>query len=193
MLESKTYSSEALLVQSLQMGNEDAFQILVQQYHESMLRIAAAIVHEMSAAEDVVQETWLAVIKAIRNFEGRSTIKTWLFSIVMNRARSYVKREQRRTSHVKISLDSQEGTVSEFVMPHQEAYPETIAETHEFQHVISQTIDHLPQNQRNVVRLRDLHGLSAAEVSQQLGISDVNQRVLLHRARKQMRTKLTDY
>ena len=158
-----------------------------------MLRLAAAIVHEMSAAEDVVQETWLAVVKAIRNFEGRSTIKTWLFSIVINRARSYLKREQRHLYHVKISLDAQESAASEFTMPQHGAYPEALAEIHEFQQTISQTIDLLPRNQQNVVRLRDLDGFSAAEVSQRLGISDANQRVLLHRARKQMRTKLMSY
>ncbi len=83
--------------------------------------------------------------------------------------------------------------MSEFMMSQIDAQPESIAVIHEFQQILSQTIDLLPQTQQNVVRLRHLDGFSAAEVSQQLGISDINQRVLLHRARKQMRTKLISY
>jgi RNA polymerase sigma-70 factor (ECF subfamily) len=191
MFDSQAYSSEALLVQSLQMGNEDAFQMLVQQYNESMFRLAIAIVHEMSAAEDVVQETWLAVVKAIHNFEGRSTIKTWLFSIVMNRARTYLNRERRHTYRSVINLDASDGENSHFVMPQGEVHPETIADMHEFQQTLLHLIELLPQNQQRVIRLRDVDGFSPAEVSQQLGITDANQRVLLHRARKQVRSKLS--
>ena len=193
MLMSTSNLPETLFVKRLQAGDEEAFQLLVQQYHESMVRLAAVIVPEMSLAEDVVQETWLAVLKAIRNFEGRSTIKTWLFSIVINRARTHLKREQRHAYRSKVRLDAKEGIMSEFMMSQMDAQPETIAVIHEFQQIISQTIDLLPQTQQSVVRLRHLDGFSAAEVSQQLGISDINQRVLLHRARKQMRTKLISY
>jgi RNA polymerase sigma-70 factor (ECF subfamily) len=193
MLTTQPNIPEALFVKRLQVGDEEAFQLLVQQYHASMVRLAAVIVSEMSVAEDVVQETWLAVLKAIRHFEGRSTIKTWLFSIVMNRAKTYLKREQRHAYRSVLSLDTPEGSASEFVMPQIDAYPETIADIHEFQQTLSQTIDLLPRNQQNVIRLRHLDGFSAAEVSQQLGISDVYQRVLLHRARKQMRAKLMSY
>ena len=190
-----TYTNipEAIFVKRLQAGDEEAFRLLVQQYHQSMVRLASVIVCEMWIAEDVVQETWLAVLKAIHNFEGRSTIKTWLFSIVINRARTYLKREQRHAYRSKVSLDAQEGTVPEFMVLQMDAHPETIAVNHELQYIVSKTIELLPQTQQIVVRLRHLDGFSAAEVSQQLGISDINQRVLLHRARKQMRTKLLSY
>ena len=184
---------ESLFVKRLQAGDEEAFRLLVQEYNESMLRLAAIIVPEMALAEDVVQETWLAVLKAIRRFEGRSTIKTWLFSIVMNRARTYLKREQRHAYRSVMSLDAKEDDISAIIMPQVDAYPETIADIHEFQQTLLETIDSLPKNQQHVIRLRDLDGFSAAEVSKQLGISDANQRVLLHRARKQMRMQLMSY
>jgi RNA polymerase sigma-70 factor, ECF subfamily len=185
--------AESLFIKRLQAGDEEAFRLLVQQYHVSMIRLASVIVPDVAIAEDVVQETWLAAFKAIRHFEGRSTIKTWLFSIVMNRAKTHLKRERRHAYRSVINLDAKEHAVSELMTSHVDTQPETIAVTHEFQQIILQTIDLLPPNQQSIVRLRDLDGFSSIEVSKCLGISDGNQRVLLHRARKQMRTKLMSY
>jgi RNA polymerase sigma-70 factor (ECF subfamily) len=185
--------AESLFIKRLQAGDEEAFRLLVQQYHVSMIRLASVIVPDVAIAEDVVQETWLAAFKAIRHFEERSTIKTWLFSIVVNRAKTHLKRERRHTYRFVINLDAKEHAVSELMTSHVDIQPETIAVTHEFQQIILQTIDLLQPNQQSVVRLRDLDGFSSIEVSKCLGISDGNQRVLLHRARKQMRTKLMSY
>ncbi len=185
-----TNRCESVFIKRLQSGDEEAFQHLVQEYHEVLIRLAVVIVPEMSIAEDVVQETWLAVLKGIRNFEGRSTIKTWLYSIVMNRAKTQLQRERRHAYRSAISLDDKDGDVSEFIMPPIVSHPETIVDIHDLQQNLSHSIKLLPQNQQNVVRLRHIDGLSAAEVSQKLSISDANQRVLLHRARKQMPMKL---
>ncbi len=194
MLDTRQNSSEPLLVKRLQAGDEEAFRLLVQQYHAAMVRLAVHIVHEIPVAEDVVQETWIAVLKAVRFFEQRSSLKTWLYSIVINRAKSHLKREQRHTYRASMSLDEKEGDVAEYVTSRTAAYPESIADLHAFQQDILAAIDLLPDNQQTIMRLRHLDGLSADEVTQTLGISGVNQRVLLHRARKQMRMKLlSDY
>ena len=190
MFDSRTKLAESLLVKRLQSGDEEAFRVVVQQYHDAMIRLAAHIVHEIAIAEDVVQETWIAVLKAVRHFEQRSSLKTWLFSIVINRAKSYLKREQRHSHRVGVSLDATDTELAETVTSWTVAHPETIADLHAFQADVLEAIDLLPDNQQTIMRLRHLDGLSADEVTSRLGISQVNQRVLLHRARKHMRVQL---
>src|SRR5258706_7504137 len=191
--------ADAALLQRLQDGDESAYVCLLDSYQMMMLRIAAMYVHSPDAAEDVVQETWIGVLQGIRRFEGRSTLKTWIFSILVNRARTRAQREGR---YVPISaleeVDSAGPTVPPerfnpadhdrwphhwSAPPHSwEQVPEDQLLSQETQAVIRQAIARLSVHQREVITLRDIEGLASDEVCNVLGLSETNQRVLLHRA-----------
>jgi RNA polymerase sigma-70 factor (ECF subfamily) len=187
---------DAALVARLRAGDEAAFVSLVQEYHAPLLRLASTFVPFRSVAEEVVQETWLGVVRGIDRFEGRSSLKTWMFRILVNRARTAGVRERRERPVT--------GTYEAAVPPHRFAAGgqwvdppapwtddaedrilarETVAK-------IAELLDELPPSQRRVVVLRDFEGLAAAEVCALLEISEANQRVLLHRGRSRIRNML---
>lgn len=182
-------SDEALLVERLRAGDEDAFAALVREHHGPLLRAAQAVVGRPTVAAEVVQDTWLAVVRGVERFEGRSTLRTWLFHIMLNRARTAAARERRTdTVDTDVIADRFDGSGAWSVPP--EPWSERVDERIVAERLaprVHELIDALPATQRQVVVLRDVEGLSAADVAAMLGITDGNQRVLLHRARARVR------
>ena len=198
-------SDEELLFELLA-GREQAFCELVGRHHRAMVGVAAMYVPS-SVAEEVVQETWLAVLQGVHRFEGRSSLKTWIFRILVNQARSRGVREKRSTpvSSLTAARDEDGAAVGadrfleeghrwagHWVEP-PKPWTDVPAEQlmgAETRAVAEQAMEALPVRQREVIRLRDVEGWSSDEVCEALGISAVNQRVLLHRARSRVRAEL---
>jgi RNA polymerase sigma-70 factor (ECF subfamily) len=187
---------EQELLERLRAGDEAAFSELVRTYQTRLLRLARGFVPNQVVAEEVVQDTWLGVVRGLDRFEGRSSVATWLFTILVNRAKSTGERERR---HWSVG-DLGEGHEA---FEHFDAggawapAPETWAEEAEDRRAAERLaararacLDELPPAQREVVLLRDVEGLDAAQVCSVLGISDANQRVLLHRGRTRVRGAL---
>ncbi|HEV3402533.1 MAG TPA: sigma-70 family RNA polymerase sigma factor [Acidimicrobiales bacterium] len=191
---------DAQLVARLQAGDEAAFEALVRRYHTSLLRLAETMVPSRAVAEEVVQETWLGVVRGVARFEGRSSLRTWLFHILVNRARSTGAREARRApSQVQAewvpAVDpARFGSDGAWVDP-PTPWPDDIDDRLSATALADRVRTHLaelPEQQQQVVILRDIDGLDAAEVCQLLDISEGNQRVLLHRGRSRIRRMLAD-
>jgi RNA polymerase sigma-70 factor, ECF subfamily len=196
------------LVKRLREGDEGAFAELIDSYGATMLRVAQMYVRDRATAEEVVQETWLAVLNGIDRFEERSSLKTWLFRILTNRAKTRGERDGRMvpfSSLAGASLEEDEPSVDpdRFLgpdSPHPGAWaappvgwPQERLLERETLGVIEMAIDQLPEAQREVILLRDVDGWEPMEVSDVLGITDGNQRVLLHRARSKVRAALEKY
>jgi RNA polymerase sigma-70 factor (ECF subfamily) len=181
-------------------------------YYPAMLRIALMYVSSRAVAEDVIQETWLGVLQGIGHFEGRSSLKTWIFRILANTAKTRAQREGRSipfSSLADADADGAEPVVDPDRFfpasdptapntwsspPHSwNGLPEERLLSRETAERIGAAIQALPPAQRAVITLRDVEGWSAEEVCDQLGVSDGNQRVLLHRARGKVRQALEDY
>lgn len=198
---------EQELVAALKEGDEAAFAALVDRYHASLVRLARMYVRDRSVAEEVAQETWLAVLNGIDRFEGRSSLKTWLFRILTNRAKTRGEREARSVPFSSIgdadepavdpdrfqgSGDEHPGGWKQFPTPW-EGDPEERLLAGEARALILDTIEGLPPNQRAVITLRDIEGFDPDDVCNVLDVSDTNQRVLLHRARSKVRRALEEY
>ncbi|HEY6637620.1 MAG TPA: RNA polymerase sigma factor [Solirubrobacterales bacterium] len=196
------------LVQRLRDGDESAFAELIDRYGAMMLRVAQMYVRDRATAEEVVQETWLAVLNGIDRFEGRSSLKTWLFRILTNRAKTRGARDGRMVPFSSLAggnTEADEPAVDpdRFLgpdSPHPGAWaappvgwPQERLLERETLGVIAMAIDMLPEAQREVILLRDVDGWEPMEVSDVLGITDGNQRVLLHRARSKVRAALEEY
>lgn len=188
--------ADADLVVRLRAGDEEAFASLVERYHPSLLRLAETMVPSRAIAEEVVQETWLGVLRGIGRFEGRSSLRTWLFHILVNRARTTGVREKRRapafTEWIPAVEPSRFGKDGAWLDP-PTPWPDDVDDRLAAQVLADRVrarLSQLPDLQRQVVTLRDLEGLSAAEVCELLGITDANQRVLLHRGRSRIRSML---
>jgi len=191
------------LVAALREGDEAAFLAVVRRHHPSMVRVARAFVASDAVAEEVVQEAWLGVLDGIGQFEGRSSLRSWLFSIVANRARSRAAREARSAPFSSWDEPDEEPAVdSSRFLPQDhprwpghwssppERWPEEKLLLRETLDLAREAIAALPEAQRQVIILRDVEGCDAEEVCQALGVSDGNQRVLLHRARSKVRAML---
>jgi RNA polymerase sigma-70 factor (ECF subfamily) len=180
------------LLDALRSGDESAFTSLVSRYHPRLLRFAESMVPSRAVAEEVVQDTWLAVVRGVDRFEGRSSFKTWLFHILLNRARTTAGREHRSTLLPEGDLDDRfDGTGAWATPPtpwSDQVDDRLVAER--LAHRVKEILPTLPDGQREVVVLRDIEELPAAEVSELLGLSDGNQRVLLHRARARIREQI---
>ena len=195
-------SDDAALVTALRAGDEAAFATLIDRYYATMLRVARMYVATKEAAEDVVSETLLGVIQGIDRFEGRSSLKTWLFRILVNRAKTRGQREARSRPFSSLAgeLEADEPAVDpdrfrtdgSWATP-PSAVPEDEVLAAEVGEHLMAAIDALPPAQRTVITLRDVEGLSGSEVSSLLEISEANQRVLLHRARSKVRAALERY
>lgn len=190
--------SDEDLVRRLRAGDESAFSEVINAYHPSMVRLAMSFVPSRAVAEDVAQDTWLAVLRGIDNFEGRSSLKTWIFHILANRARSTGVREQRSLAvdlGDEASVDrrrfDEKGAWSDPPAPWSDEIVERLS-SGPFLAQVQEAISRLPDAQRAVVTLRDLDGLSSKEVCDVLGISEANQRVLLHRGRSRIRAIFED-
>jgi RNA polymerase sigma-70 factor, ECF subfamily len=186
---------DAEVLRRLRAGDEEAFVALVERYNGSMLRLAASFVPNSAVAEEVVQDTWLAVLRGLARFEGRSSLRTWMFTILVNRARTTGVREQRTVPIgdagpvVDASRFGPDGAWSAPPEHWIEEAEERI-EAGKLTGLLRTAIDGLPARQREVVLLRDVEGLSGAEVCSVLAISEANQRVLLHRGRGKLRQVL---
>jgi RNA polymerase sigma-70 factor (ECF subfamily) len=179
------------LLSRLRNGDEEAFVMLVARYHESMLRLARSIVSSEAVAEEAVQDTWLGVVRGIERFEGRSSFKTWLFRILVNRARSAGAREQRHAlvESAHVVDPTRFDTHGQWADPLEQWAQESDdrLEAAIWAPILKSALDELPPRQRTVIVLRDVEGLSSDEVCAVLGISGGNQRILLHRGRSRLR------
>lgn len=203
--------NETRLVDGLLAGDEASFEHLVRMHHESMVRVAQIYVSSRAVAEEVAQEAWLGVLAGIGRFERRSSLKTWIFRILSNTAKTRAERERRT---VPFSALQSPGLLQEpAVEPerfldlehprhpgHWTAHPASWRELpeerlsgRETRKRIEDAIGALPAGQRAVISLRDVEGWSSEEVCNALGVSETNQRVLLHRARSKVRKALEQY
>jgi RNA polymerase sigma-70 factor (ECF subfamily) len=204
---------ESAVLDALRRGDEGAFATLVGEHHASLRRVARLYVANASIADEVVQDTWLGVIRGICAFQGRSSLKTWIFRILVNRARTRAVRESRSApfagtlstatgaepapsvnpEHSVPGWDSP--APGQWVGPPQDpgASPERSLLTKELRERLQTVIDALPSNLRVVLWLRDVEGWSSEEVCNALAIQETNQRVLLHRARSRARAALEPY
>ncbi len=193
--------ADAALLERLRYGDTAAFAELIDCHHGALIRVAMAFVADRSAAEEVVQDTWIAVITGIGSFEGRSSVKTWLFRILTNRAKTRGVRDARCVSFSALVEDGEEpalvaerfddrGKWASPPRPFGEDTPEKLVLQHEALRYVQTAVASLPPAQRAVLTLRDIEGLDSDEVCDILDISETNQRVLLHRARAKVRCAL---
>lgn len=199
------------LVGRLRMGHEDSFAGLLDRHSAAMLRLASLYLPR-AAAEEVVQDTWLAVLEGIDRFQGRSSLKTWIFSILMNRTKTRAQREGRSlpfSALVDAAAEAVEPSVdpSRFLGADHPRWPrhwatppkswgespEEVLLARETQARIQEAIDALPAGQRQVITLCDVEGWETEEVCELLAITRTNQRVMLHRARSKVRRALEQY
>ena len=196
------------VVRALRAGDEETYRRLVREWHGPLLRVARIFVPSQAVAEEVVQETWLRVLGGLDGFEGRSSLKTWVFRILANTAKTRAQREGRtlpfsalhdpgRLQEAAVDADrflpdDHDRWPGHWASP-PAALPEERLLASETREVVARAIDGLPANQRAVISLRDVEGWDAEEVRNALGLSDVNQRVLVHRARSRVRRALEDY
>jgi RNA polymerase sigma-70 factor, ECF subfamily len=204
-------AADQRLLERLRAGEEAAFIELVRRYSGSMLRVAQMFVPSRAVAEEVVQETWLGVLQGLDRFEGRSSLKTWLFRILTNRAKTRGERERRTVPFAAFAAaeaaeDEPAVAPDRFVPPGRpgqdfwaspprrwEESPEKSLQSAETLALVRREVDRLPPMQRLVITMRDLEDWSSAEVCNSLEISETNQRVLLHRARSRVRAALEEY
>ena len=202
-------ADESALIEALRRGDEAVYSQLVDEYTPSMLRVARGYVPSREIAEEVVQEAWIALIKGIAKFEGRSSLRTWLFAVMINIAKARGLRERRDADAAVMAFTA--GTVDparfrgmddppplghwrsgEAPAPFPDT-PEGSVLGDELVSVARRELDKLPERQRMVVTLRDMMGFDSSEVCELLDISVANQRVLLHRGRASVRQVLEDY
>lgn len=186
---------DAELLDRLRAGDEEAFATLVDRYHTSLRRLAASFV-PAAVAEEVVQDTWLAVVNGIGRFEGRSSLKTWLFRILVNRARTTGRKERRAQATAlpaEPAVDpgrfGPDGRWADPPAPWTDEADNRL-QAAELANRVRELMEALPAAQRQIVTLRDLEGLTAADACEVMGISEANQRVLLHRGRSRLRALL---
>jgi RNA polymerase sigma-70 factor, ECF subfamily len=186
---------DALLLRRLRDGDEQAFTTLVERYHASMVRLALSFVPSRAVAEEVVQDTWLAALNGLGRFEERSSLRTWLFTILVNRARTTGVREARSVpvADAGPAVDaSRFGPSGGWAVPpeHWVEEAENRLDAVKLSELLRSGLDGLPARQREVVLLRDVEELTSTEVCEVLAISEANQRVLLHRGRSKLRQAL---
>ena len=204
-------TDDLYFVEQLRSGNEAAFVTLIDRYASTMLRIAMVYVRAQAIAEEVVQETWMAVLEGLNRFEGRSSLKTWLFRILTNCAITRAQREGRSipfssledidADHAEHAADPDQSMPADHRWSgHWVSFPSNWQEKPEERLLSQETrvqlekaIKALPPNQREIIILRDIEGWTSVETCDFLGISEVNQRVLLHRARSKVRAVLENY
>lgn len=198
----ETAPEELRTIARLRAGDEAAFAELVERYQAQMLRVALGFVSSRAVAEEVVQEAWLGVLRGLERFEGRSSLRTWIFRILTNTAKTRGQRESRTVPFSSLATLDDEGAVhaDRFLPPGHEYWaspprlwdelPEGSLLARETGRVVVDAIALLPATQQAVITLRDLHGWSSEEVCNALDLAETNQRVLLHRARSKVRAAL---
>jgi len=207
----KLVPDELHLLERLRQGDEAAFASLVDRHHGALIRLAMAYVSDHSIAEEVVQETWIGVLEGLDRFEGRSSLKTWIFRILTNKAKTRGVRESRHVSFSPLAASEENpeepavdptrfqttghwaGYWVSYPQPWDENTPEKLLLSQEGTTFLEQAIEALPGKLRQIIVMRDVEGLSSDEACNILGISETNQRVLLHRARSRVRKALEKY
>jgi RNA polymerase sigma-70 factor, ECF subfamily len=204
--DSGTLQGEGDLLRRLRAGEREAFLHLVESLHGPLIRLAMTFVPSRAVAEEVVQETWVGVLNGLARFEGRSSVKTWIFRILTNRAKTRGEREQRIWP--LSAVETTDGDTSPVVdsgrfndnglwrlAPRrwEDDTPERLVANARAMERLKTALDELPLAQRAVVTLRDIEGLDATDVCNILEITETNQRVLLHRARSRLRSTLEDF
>jgi RNA polymerase sigma-70 factor, ECF subfamily len=203
-----TPEDDASLIAGLRAGDEAAFRRLVDAYGPMLMRLALMHVPSRAVAEEVVQDTWLAVLNGIERFEGRSSLKTWITSILLNTARTRGERERRTIPFTLLRRRAEEGRDEPAVPPDrfqgrrgeapgawaqpplEWSAPDVRLESEATREALLTAIADLPPRQRDVIALRDISGWTSEEVRNALDLSETNQRVLLHRARSKVRNEL---
>jgi RNA polymerase sigma-70 factor (ECF subfamily) len=205
--EPRAADADTPLLDALRAGDEQAFATLVTRYHASLKRVARAYVSTDAVAEEVVQDAWLAVIDGIDRFEQRASLKTWIFHILANKAKTRGTRERRTVPFASLApADDGSAVAPERFQREGDAWPghwatpprpwedpERRLASIEAREHLRAAIAMLPATQQAVLTLRDIEGLEAEEVCELLDVSAGNQRVLLHRARAKVRTELEGY
>jgi len=201
-------TAEADLLTRLRAGDEQAFKVLVERHHRTMLAVARQYVSTRAVAEEVVQEAWLGVVKGLDRFEGRSSLATWILRILVNIAKTRGAREARTVPYAALAAPDDEVSVApeRFRGPHDQysggwwafpddwsRLPEQALLQRETLKIVTDAIEALPPLQRSVIAMRDIQGCDAEDVCSVLEISDGNQRVLLHRARSRVRAALEEH
>jgi RNA polymerase sigma-70 factor (ECF subfamily) len=200
--------ADADLVALLRAGDEQAMSQLVELWSPTMFRVARSFVDSPQSAEDVVQEAWLGMLNGLAKFEGRSSLRTWTFTILVNRARTRGAREARTIPRQPLAVQSEQGLDDWFaglggepariwssidLTSRWDTAPESVVLSREILCQLDRAVSALPPRQRQVVTMRDVCGMSTEEVCAALDISPANQRVLLHRARAVLREALAEY
>lgn len=195
-------SGDGAQLAALRAGDERTFADLVGELSPRMLKLARSYVSGVSTAEEAVQEAWIVVLRNLNRFEGRSKLATWILGIVVNVARAHGRRESRSRPFSSLGTDDQPVIDPDrFLPPDHERWPghwaiapapwpEHALETAQATQAIRDAVAALPHPQRAVITLRDMVGCSPKETSNALGLTDANQRVLLHRARTKVRAAL---
>lgn len=201
------WATEADLIAALKAGDTEAFRALVETLHAPLVRLASVYVSR-ATAEDAVQDAWVSVVRSIGTFEGRASVRTWVFRVVLNRVRTLARKEVNTVPFAiagpevdsRRSVDPQR-LIHPELGPHHwhdvparwDLLPEQRLMSAEVRSVVVDALEKLPDAQREVVSMRDLEGWSSEETCEALGISAVNQRVLLHRGRTALRAVLEEY
>jgi RNA polymerase sigma-70 factor (ECF subfamily) len=202
--------TEEEILGHLRDGNEEAFAALVRRHSPSMTRVAMAFVSRRAVAEEVVQETWLSVVRGLDGFEAKSSLRTWIYAILGNCARRRAEQEQRLVPLSDLAAEEASGDdlgvsrdrffeggrwadMWSSAVPPWEGLPEERLLSSELRTALLEAINALPRMQRAVITLRDVEGWPPEEVCEYLGVADGNQRVLLHRARAAARAAIEHY
>ena len=200
---------EAVLVERLKAGDEQVFDALVTQHHAGLIRMAMSHVADREVAEEVVQDTWMALIEGLDRFEGRSSLRTWIFGILIHKAKDRGVREKRHTTFSAVeSFDNDEEAVDpsrfhqsgewsgHWALPPQpcdEQTPEKLLASHQAVTAMNRAIEALPPTLKDVLILRDVEGMEAKDACELLKITETNLYVRLHRARERVRTAVEGY
>lgn len=202
--------TDAELVAALRQGDERAFTALFEKHHAALVRLARMYVNDRAAAEETAQETWLGVLQGLDRFEGRSSLKTWIYTILINRARTRGQRDSRSVPLSALGESDSDDSAADpdrFVAADSTQWagqwkieprawdevPESSVLARETGDHVRRAIESLPPHQRQVITLRDVDGFTSGEVCNILQIRETNQRVLLHRARSKVRRALEKY
>ncbi len=196
----KSVTDERDLYERLRNGDERAFRELIRRHHTSMVRLAHSFVGNRATAEEVVQDTWLAVLEGLGGFEQRSALKAWIFGILVNKARTRAVRDGRTLLFSDMALEdgSREPVVdparftaagywTDPPRPWDDLNPERVVAGQQLWAHVTRALENLPPAQRAVIIMRDIAGHESVETCNILGITEANQRVLLHRARARVR------
>ena len=204
-----TVGTDQALIERLRAGDEETFADLVRRWSPAMLRLARNFVATNQSAEDAVQDAWLGMLDGLNRFEGRASLRTWTFTILVNRAKTRGVREHRTVVNLQATDEDGGPTVdpdrfqgpdgrypggwTSAGVPAPWHEPERRAVARETLSLVEQALADLPARQRAVVTMRDVQGFDADEVCSVLNVSPANQRVLLHRGRASLRVALEAY